>query len=127
MSQSSVLENLFTEELYKVPSKVVVVVPKPWKEITEDERAVLSKMLVAVKLSMAHVHVVTRTQFTLEDFQAFPPQRVLAFGSSFNASSKLYENLSINGTSVILADALGQLDDAKKKSLWQALRQMFGL
>jgi hypothetical protein len=127
VSQSSVLENLYTEELYQVPSKVIVVVPKPWKEITEDERMVLSKMLVAVKLSMAHVHVVSRAQFAIEDFHAFPPQKVLAFGSAFNASSKLYEHLSVNGTSVILADALEQLDDTKKKSLWQALRQMFGI
>ena len=127
MSQSSVLENLYTEELYQVPSKVIVVVPKPWKEISEDERMVLSKMLVAVKLSMAHVHVVSRAQFTIEDFHASPPQKVLAFGSAFNASSKLYEHLSVNGTSVILADALEQLDDTKKKSLWQALRQMFGI
>jgi hypothetical protein len=88
---------------------------------------VLSKMLVAVKLSMAHVHIVSQAQFSLEDFNAFPPQKVLAFGSTFNASSKLYEHFTVNGTSVILADALGQLDDARKKSLWQALRQMFGI
>jgi hypothetical protein len=127
VSQSSVLENLYTEDLYQVPSKVVVVVPKPWSEITEDERAVLSKMLVAVKLSMAHVQVVSQDHFSLEDFNAFPPQKVLAFGSTFNGSSKLYEHLTVKGTSVILADALGQLDDTKKKSLWQALRQMFGI
>jgi hypothetical protein len=127
VSQPSVLENLYTEDLYQVPSKVVVVVPKPWSEITEDERMVLSKMLVAVKLSMAHVHIVSRAQFSLEDFNAFPPQKILAFGSAFHASSKLYEHLTVNGTSVILADALGQLDDARKKSLWQALRQMFGI
>jgi hypothetical protein len=127
VSQSSVLENLYTEDLYQVPSKVVVVVPKPWSEITEDERAVLSKMLVAVKLSMAHVQVVSQDHFSLEDFNAFPPQKVLAFGSTFNGSSKLYEHLTVKGTSVILADGLGQLDDTKKKSLWQALRQMFGI
>ncbi len=127
MSQSSVLENLYSEELYQVPAKVIVVIPKPWKEITDDERTVLSKMLVAVKLSTAAVHIVTRAQFSLEDFKAFPFQKVLAFGSTFSGSSKLYEHLTVNGTSVILADALAQLDDAKKKSLWQALRQMFGI
>ena len=127
MSQTNVLECLYTEELYKVSSKVVVVIPKPWKDIVEDERVVLSKMLVAVKLSMAAVHIVCMPKFSLADFQAFPPQKVLVFGSVFNASSKLYEHLAIEGTSVILADALGQLDDAKKKSLWLALRQMFGI
>lgn len=127
MSEASVLENLYTEELYQVPSKVIVVIPKPWKEITEDERLVLSRMLVAVKLSMAAVHIVVKPQFSLEDFAAFPPKKVLAFGASFNSSSKLCELLTMNGTSLILADALGQLDDAKKKSLWQALRQMFGV
>ena len=127
MSQSSVLESLYTEELYKVPSKVVVVIPKSWNEISEDEQLVLSKMLVAVKLSLAAVQIVSKPKFSLEDFQAFPPQKVLAFGSAFNGSSKLYEHLSVNGTSVILADALGLLDDAKKKSLWLALRQMFGI
>jgi hypothetical protein len=127
VSQSSILENLYTEELYKVPSRVLVVIPNPWNDISDDERTVLSKMLVAVKLNLAAVQIVMKKEFSLDDLAVFSPQKVLVFGSSFKSSSKMYEHLSMDGTSVILADALGQLDDAKKKSLWLALKQMFGL
>lgn len=120
-------ESLYTEELYKTPSKVIVVFSKPWAEVTEEERTVLSKMLVAVKLSLASVQIVVKKEFALEDLSAFDPSKVLAFGASIKGSSKLYENFTVNGVSIISAEGLEKLDDAKKKSLWLALKQMFGI
>ena len=120
-------ESLYTEELYKTSSKVIVVLSKPWAEVTEEERTVLSKMLVAVKLSLASVQIIAKKEFSLEDLSAFDPTKVLAFGASLKSTSKLYENFTIKGVSVILAESLEKLDDAKKKGLWLALKQMFGI
>jgi hypothetical protein len=127
VSQSSALENLYTEELYKVPAAVLVIISKPWDEVSEDERTVLSKMLVAVKLNLAAVQIIIKKEFTIEELSPLSPSRVLVFGSAFKSSSKFYENIVVGGTSVILSESLDKLDDSKKKSLWLALKQMFGI
>lgn len=127
MSQTNPLESLFQEELYILPSPLLIVLSKPWVELTTEELNTLTRMLNAVKLSLASVQIVIRKDFTLEEFSAYLPERILAFGSSLKGSSALYENLSIGGISVIISESLSQLDDAKKKSLWMALKKMFNL
>lgn len=123
----SPLKNLYTEELYKTPSRVIVVISRPWAEVSEEDRIVLSKMLVAVKLSLASIQIITMKEFGLNDLYAFSPSKVLAFGSSIRSDAKMYEHFTLDGVSVIVAESLEKLDDAKKKSLWLALKQMFGV
>lgn len=118
---------IYTEELYKPSQRIVVVVSKAWSDVSEDERNVLSKMLVAVKQSLAAVQVVNSREITLADLATFNPSKVLAFGATLEGQSKLYELITIDGVAAIVADSLEKLDDAKKKSLWVALKQMFGM
>lgn len=125
--QTSALENLYQEELYQIPSRVLVVLSKNWEELSTDEIGVLTKILAAVKLRLDAVQVVTRKEFTPDDFATFSPVKILAFGALPNPRANAYEALSIGGTSMVVADALHILDDAKKKALWLALRQMFGI
>ncbi len=127
MSQTNPLESLFQEELYKLPSPLLIVLSKPWVELTAEELNTLTRMLNAVKLSLASVQIIIRKEFAPEELSAYSPERILAFGSSLKGSSALYENLSIGGISVIISESLSQLDDAKKKSLWMALKKMFNL
>ncbi len=127
MSQSNPLESLFHEELYILPSPLLIVLSKPWVELTAEELNTLTRMLNAIKLSLASVQIIIRKEFTPEEFSAYSPERILAFGSSLKGSSALYENLSIGGISVIISESLSRLDDAKKKSLWMALKKMFNL
>jgi hypothetical protein len=127
VSQTSVFESLYQEELYQVPARVMVVISKAWEALTEEDRTLLTKILGSVKLSPATVQLVVRHEFSVEDLTAFAPTRVIAFGALLQSSSRTYENLSVNGTSIIIADSLDKLDDVKKKNLWLALKQMFGL
>lgn len=127
MSQSNALDSLFQEELYILPSPLLIVLSKPWVELSTEELNTLSRMLNAVKLTLASVHVIVQKDFTLEELSVYSPNRVLAFGAGLKSSSKLYENLSIHGVSVIISESLDQLDDAKKKNLWVALKKMFDL
>jgi hypothetical protein len=127
VNQSNALESLFQEELYILPSPPLIVLSKPWNELTTEELTTLSRMLNAVKLNLASVQIIVRKDFTLEEFSAYSPERILAFGSSLKGSSTLYENLSIGGISVIISESLSQLNDVKKKSLWMALKKMFNL
>jgi hypothetical protein len=122
MSQSSPLESLYQEDLYRISGKVILIFSKPWEEILEDEKKLLSKILVAVKLTTASVQIITRGEFALEDLKEYNPTYILAFGATLKNPFKKYEPISIGGTSLLLAD---QLDDLKKRNLWVALKQMF--
>lgn len=128
MSQpASILESLYQEEIYRMPSRVLIILPGPWEELREEDRTVLTKMLAAVKLSLASVQIITKKEFTIGELESFAPSKVLAFGSRLQTASPLYEKLIVDGVPVILAEDLRVLDDAKKKSLWGALKVMFGV
>jgi hypothetical protein len=125
--QTTALENLYQEELYQIPSRVLVVLSKNWEDLSTDEIGVLTKILAAVKLRLDAVQIVTRQEFTMGDFSTFAPVKILAFGAPLKPQANLYEAISFGGTALVVADALHVLDDAKKKALWLALRQMFGI
>lgn len=127
MSQTNALESLYQEELYVLPSPLLIVLSTPWNDLAAEELTTLTRMLNAVKLNLASVQIIVRKDFTIEELSAYSPERILAFGSSLKGSSTVYENLSIGGVSVIISESLGQLDDAKKKNLWMALKKMFNL
>jgi hypothetical protein len=125
MMHPNLLTNLYPEELYKIKPKVSVVIAKPWNKLTEDETTLLQKILAAVKLSLPAVQIITREEFSLDSFRNNPPSHIIAFGAAFQNSDKMYENISVDGTSVVVAHDLGLLDDARKKNLWITLKQIF--
>jgi hypothetical protein len=127
VSQSNALESLFQEELYILPSPLLIILSKPWAELSTEELNTLSRMLNAVKLNLASVQVIVRKDFAVEELSAYSPNRILAFGATLKSTSTLYDSLSVNGVSVILSESLDQLDDVKKKNLWTALKKMFNL
>lgn len=127
MSLQNELEFIFTEEIYSLPPPVLIILSKPWEDLTEDELNTLSRMLQAVKLTLASVQVLIKKEFSVDEFSVLSPKRILAFGSVFKSSSTMYETLSIGETSIIVSESLDKLDDAKKKSLWIALKIMFTL
>jgi hypothetical protein len=124
---TTALEHLYQEDLYNIPGSLIVIVCRPWQKILEDEKALLAKILGSVKIGMGSVIVQSMPAVTLDSLRAFNPQKVLIFGASVEGDIKPYERTLVNGISVIKADDLDQLDDLKKKNLWIALKQMFGL
>jgi len=125
MSQE--FETLFQEEIYSIPSPLVIVIAKPWNELTGDEQATLTRMLGALKLSMAAVQIIHRYEFSVEELSTLAPTKVLAFGAVLKPAMPLYENQNLNGISIIISESLNELDDPKKKILWTALRGMFSI
>lgn len=121
------IQHLFQEELYHIHYKAVVVLAKPWEDHSPEDVALLSKILGSVKLSLASVHIVVKPTVMLQSLADYPASKILLFGSQIDQEIKAYENVSHQNFSVIRADDLGQLDDTKKRNLWLALRQMFGV
>ena len=125
MTQTHPLENLYSEELYDLPPKVLIVISKPWSEIEEEEKTLLGKILSAVKLSISSVQVINRVEFGVSDFSAFGPNCIIAFGATLKNSTRMYEKVVVEQTAIVVADELRQLDDLRKRNLWLTLKQVF--
>lgn len=119
------LESLYSEELYKIQRKVLVIIPRPWVDVQEEEKILLGKILSAVKLSLASVQIINRTQFEVLDFKAYRPECIISFGSALKSGEKMYERITANGTAIVVADELRQLDEVRKKNLWLTLKEVF--
>jgi hypothetical protein len=125
MTQTNALENLYSEELYNIPPKVLVVISKPWSEIQEDEKTLLGKILGSVKLSLSSVQIINREEFGLDDFNIYRPAYIIAFGATLKNSTKMYEKIISERAAIVVADELRQLDDARKRTLWLTLKEVF--
>src|SRR5688572_21369184 len=125
MTQTHPLENLYSEELYSLPPKVLIVISKPWSQIQEAEKTLLGKILSAVKLSLSSVQIINRAEFVVADFGAFRPNCIVAFGAILKNSTKMYEKIMNEQTAIVVADELHQLDDLRKRNLWLTLKQVF--
>ena len=130
MNPSYPLESLYQEELYVPVNKVLVVLPSPWESINESDQQLLSKILGSIKIRLASVQVVTFSEFHLSDVEAYKPSKIITFGAQVNGSKgtiKPYQPYVEDKLTVLQADSLDQLDEARKKNLWSALKEMFGL
>ena len=117
------LSYLFTEDVYEVPGSIAVIVNKPWEKFSDDERSLLAKILGSVKVNLASVRIIARPNITQAEMVSLGSHRILIFGSQADISP--YQLVQAQGFSAIKADDLLTLDDAKKKSLWLALKAMF--
>lgn len=116
---------IYTEELYKLPGRVLVLLPVPWETLPEAEVTLLGKILNAVKLSLAGVQIICREKTDLRELNVFNPAAIISFGTALTPDVERYTAGEVDGVRIIHSDVLSALDDAKKKSLWNALRQAF--
>ena len=117
-------EATYPEDLYLIAPKVTVVLPVPWAEVKEEEKALLFKILTAVKLSLDAVVIRQQPKFDLSTW-AEKPAKVLCFAQADGLAKN--ELLVAGPTSVIVSLPLAELvkEDEAKKKLWGALKQMF--
>lgn len=125
MSEENVIEDLYQEEVYRLPARTVIVIPVSWNAITEQEVNLLTKILSAVKLSLAGVHIVVARIVSLEQIRSMNPKQLLIFGAEVEPDIAPYQNTVVNDIPIVRSHALSELDDARKKSLWVALKEMF--
>ena len=127
MSRTATQE-LFTEELYRIPTSLLIVLPTSWHDILDEDKALLTKILGSIRINIGSVNIQTFERITPQLLTSLKPSKVLIFGSRIEGMSvNSYEKTMIGDVPVIHADALNVLDDQKKKSLWIALKQMFNL
>jgi len=118
-------EFLYQEDIYSIADSILIVVDKPWEEIVDNDKTLLSKILGSVKLSLDKVQIVHAINASLDSLKVYRPSKIISFGVRLSKSHELYKHHVVENTSFIQCDALEKLDDAGKKSLWAALKQGF--
>ncbi|SRR6218665_1923111 len=116
---------IYTEELYKLPGRVIVLLPVPWETLSDDQVTLLGKILNSVRLSLTGVQLLCREKADVHELNVFNPSVIISFGTAVNLKIEPYTPGEVDGIRIILSDALNKLDDTKKKSLWNALKQAF--
>jgi hypothetical protein len=122
---TSLEQYLFTSELYDFNTPVVVILSKPWEMIGETEKALLSKILSSVRVSLDSICITTDSNVDLKKLFLAGTKKVLIFGSNTPQEITPYQVSTVVGMNIIKADDLDALDDSRKKSLWAALKYMF--
>jgi hypothetical protein len=119
-------QTVYGEEIYTIREKTTVILSKPWSEHTEADRQQLQKILQAVRLSIAAVRIIHQPALDLAQLKP-APARMIYFGDPVPGLTQ-FECITTEGT-IVLAPHLHLLpaDDAGRKKLWLALKQMFGL
>lgn len=121
------LPGLYSEELYRYSTPLLVVLPRAWNTYSPNDQSLLKKILTSVKVDVNAVLIIVRSSLDLKDLAVYSPARALLFGCAVEADVPLYQQTAAQGFTMIRADDLSTLDEQKKKNLWVALRQMFGV
>jgi hypothetical protein len=122
--QAQTLPHIYGEELYNIPDKVVIALPLAWDEVSEEERAQLSRILSFARLSLDKVRIVSTT--ALADVNHCTV--VIAFGVS-TKGLELYTVYNTPGRITVLSEPLPKLsaDPQAKQRLAACLKQVFQL
>lgn len=124
---ATLAKHTFQEDLYQLPPRVLVLIPCSWETVSDSEQQLLARILSSVKLSLAAVQIITAKSFSVTDASVHQTKTVLSFGVPCNGLNRPYEVVTMEDIEVVYADAISELDDARKKNLWGALRQLFKL
>jgi DNA polymerase III psi subunit len=121
-----------TVPTYKFKHKVLILTDT----ISEDEKALLSKILAAIGLTIEQVDLVELSKVQVLDYQSFIMQnvtrKVVSFGVGLGKLNwsillNIYQPKNVSGIDFLLSDELRVLDSNLdlKKTLWVALKTMF--
>lgn len=116
---------LYDEELYSTQLGTLVILPTPWTDMSDEDKALLGKILNSVKLSLDAVKILTMAQVDFQTLTGYQGANVLNFGATTVPHTTSYQPQNIDNFTVLSSEPLPKLDDARKKQLWQALKDMY--
>lgn len=118
-------EQTFTEDLYRIKGKVIILIPVRWEELPQAETDLLAKILESVQLSLAKVQVISAVNADVSAFAATEPAFIFSFGVAIKGIEEKYSITEQGGVKVMLADDLRNFDKHLKEKLWQELKRGF--
>ena len=125
MNYTEAVQELYGEETYNIPGKLLVIIRRNWNELDSTDIQLLNKILASIKLTLAQVQVVSAQRLEEIPIGIYKPSALLLFGLSDDRDITHYQVITFKGIPVLSADALDSLDEPNKKKLWLALKTMF--
>lgn len=131
MENTELLKEFYSEELYDLPPKVVILLNKSWKELSSEETGQLYKILGAIKIKPETVQIIKKNSIDLQELDRLNSSAVISFGCTFHPELPKHE-IAIRGiTQIVCSDPidlmLDTIPDSKQSrlELWNALKEMF--
>ncbi|MDL5049436.1 hypothetical protein QQ054_25810 [Oscillatoria amoena NRMC-F 0135] len=118
-------EQTFTEDIYRIKGKFIVLIPVTWTELKPAEKDLLTKVLKAIHIPLSAVQILSLEQADNTFLNQFKPSFVLSFGVPITELDTQYSITSILGAEVIWSDGLKEIDQAGKEKLWLILKNRF--
>lgn len=121
----NLLEYLYQEEVYRIPSRPLLLIPEEWNELGDEEQRLLKKIVGALNKDLNEFQIIACNTFDIDDFRIHNPETILSFGSIPVFPVPYYEVAERGQVKLLLSDTLKSLDEEKKKKLWSALKKLF--
>lgn len=120
-------KTIYSEELYSIQPLPTVLITKPWIELKDPEKELLTKILSALKMPFERFTIKFQPTLDLSEWKE-KPEKLIYFGA-IPAGIVYYEVIKVNEISMVASDSLEALlvDEPAKKKLWGALKQLFSV
>jgi|SRR6478736_34622 len=124
-------ESIYSEEIYQIEVPAVVIIDKPWAELSAAGKEQLQKIADALakrinpKLSLDAFQIIYQPKFDLGLINPHP-KRVIYFGAAVTGLNQ-YDLIEVNASKVVLSESLDDLlkNEQARQKLWKALQQLF--
>jgi DNA polymerase III psi subunit len=120
-------ESIFPEGLFAISPPPIIILGQPWETLPSTEKALLEKILTAIKQSLNSVTIQYQNPLDLSAL-AVKPKCVIHFGKTVKGIP-LYETVEANGVTIVASESLKDLsgNEDSRKRLWQALKKQFSV
>jgi hypothetical protein len=120
-------KTIYSEDLYIIQPLPTVLITKPWLELKDPEKELLTKILSALKMPFERFTIKFQPTLDLSEWKD-KPEKLIYFGA-IPAGIVYYEVIKVNEVAMVASDSLEALltNDPAKKQLWGALRQLFSI
>jgi len=121
----TVSNTTYQEEIYSIPAQPVILLAKPWSQISKSEIELINRILSLANISLSNVRVLHQEKLDLDWISGC--KKVIAFGvkTSGLPTNELFE---VQGTKVIVTsepETLQAADKETKQKLARAVKQLF--
>ncbi len=131
MIEPQSIESIYSEELYSIPTRPVIVLTKAWNDLSDGERDQLQKITTALRqrihplLGLDSLSIISVLSLDLSKWKQ-RPKTILYFGPPVKGLN-YYEVIEASNTRMVLSESLAELipNETARGRLWQALKMLF--
>jgi len=118
-------ENIYKNTLYAIVPPITIVIDEPWEKLETENKELLEKILLSVKLSMASARIICHSNFDFTLMIELSP-KIIVFGDAPTGINQ-YEVIQNEKSKILFSSPLSQIatEPSLKQKLWESLKLLF--